>query len=77
MQRRGSFIFEDLTLWPPGLHCSNNKGFGLALKLPFASGSLGFMTWSASWDEASAWVKTNVLGIAGVMFLSSVFAIDL
>lgn len=55
---------------PPRPALLPNKGFWMAVKLPLDSGSLDILTSSASWDEPSAWVKTDVLGIAMVLFLA-------
>lgn len=44
MRRRGSFIFESLTPRPPRTALLPKQGLWMALKLPFDSGSLDFLT---------------------------------
>lgn len=73
---------EPLTLCPPpippGPHCGPTQtDFRTAVQLPFDSGSLYFLTCSASWDEASTQVKTDTPGVTLAVFLSRAFTNDL
>ena len=62
---------------PPQACTVAQTDFRTAVQLPFESGSLYFLTCSASWDEAGTQVKTDAPGVKLAVFLSRAFTNDL